>query len=244
MQYTRIPQSYFDVLPQLSGTEAKILAVVYRCTLGWNKTSAIISLSVMAKHTGSTIRQLSDSIKRIRELGLVSITQTAKGMLYTIVEETAIENNSIEEIAIEETSTKVLKKFPIYKEKKESTTTSDDVVRKRVRKPKQLPLADAVPERTALTIFRAIHRLNTPIALRDTVTTCVTDLDRWESICTEWIGKGFRPGNVSGCLEVYKNGWKKHGTPIRQRQRGDVQEQRRNERMAQTIAEYDRQDTA
>jgi len=195
----------------------------------------------MAKHTGSTIRQLSDSIKRIRELGLVTITQTAKGMLYTIVEDSAIEKTSIEEIAIEETSTKVLKKFPIYKEKKESTTTSDDVVRK--RKPKQVAPANA--ERTALTIFRAIHRLNTPIALRDTVMSQVTNLERWEQICTEWIGKGFRPGNVSGCLEVYKNGWKQNERlPARQRQRGDVQEQRRNERMAQTIAEYDRENTA
>lgn len=247
MQYTRIPQAYFDILPQLSGADAKILLVVFRCTLGWNKNTAIISLSVMAKQTGVTTRQITESIKRIRLMGIVTVEQTTKGYRYTVndtptsptIEETSIEETSTPEQTIEETSIKVSKKVLPYKEKKESIdTTSHDVVRKRARKPKQVPPADE-KERTALTIFRQVHRLNVPIAVRDTVVQQVTDLDRWTQICTEWIGKGFRPGNVNGCLQVYQQGWRTNES--RQRQRGDVQEQRRNERMAQNLAEYDKQ---
>lgn len=245
MHYTRIPQAYFDILPQLSGADAKILLVVFRCTLGWNKNSAIISLSVMAKQTGVTTRQITESIKRIRAYGIVAIEQTTKGYRYTVnetptpqtIEETSIEESSIPEQSIEETSIKVSKKVLPYKEKKESNTTSHDVVRKRTRKPKQVAPVEA--ERTALTVFREIHRLSVPIAIRDSVINQVTDLDKWTQICTEWIGKGFRPGNVTGCLQVYQQGWRtKHDS--RQRQRGDVQEQRRNERMAQNLAEYDK----
>jgi hypothetical protein len=263
MHYTRIPQSFFDLLPQLSGADAKILIAVYRCTLGWNKHSAIISLSVMAKHTGITTRQITESIKRIRQLGVVTIEQTTKGYRYTIgesagvnsaVEDTSIEDSSIvleqsvedisivSEQSIEETSNEVSKKLLPYKDNKDINTTSDDVVRKPPRKSrskqKEHPPEKPPAERTALTVFRSIHRLNVPIAVRETVSSVATDLDRWEQICTEWISRGYRPGNVSGCLAVYENGWNKNDRRPAQRQRGDVQEQVRNARMEQNIAEY------
>lgn len=243
--YTRIPQSFFDILPQLSGADAKIMVVIYRFTVGWNRDYAILSLSVMAKHTGVTTRQITESLKHLRELNLITTELTTKGSRITLrsIEDISIEETSTPAPAIEETSIKVSKKLLPYKEKKESNTTSNDVVRKRVRKPKQDEVADKPVERTALTVFRKTHRLNAPIAIRDTITAEVTDIDRWEQICTEWIGKGFRPGNALGCLQVYKTGWRT-SNDARQRQRGDVQQQRRNERMAQTIAEYDRENTA
>lgn len=241
--YTKIPNTLFDKLPLLSGTQTKVILAIYRATAGWQRDTASLSLSTLHKMTGASTRQISDALSYLESQGMIERMYCATGFVYriidvvddTVVEETAIEQTSMEEIAIEKTSTKVLKKSLPNKERKESNTTvSNDTVRKRKPRAKQQST-----ERTALTVFRHFHRLHVPIALREQVETVVTDLDAWETVCKEWIARGYKPGNVSGCLQVYQNGWKDHDTRrVQRKQRGDAQRQQREEKLGQYLAEY------
>jgi hypothetical protein len=249
--FTKLPNKFIERMTDLSGTEVKIMLVIYRHTIGYHQREATLSLSVLSKHTGCSIRQISTATARLQSLGfLTQSVKTAIGTVYVIHDvpegccnDEPIEEIAIEEIAIAKTSTEVLQKLPTYKEN-ERNTISNDIVHsvppkpKRQRKPKEP--REEVP--TALTVFREYHRLSVPIALRESVAREVDDLPRWESVCKEWVGRGYRKGNVAGCLQVYKEGWK-DARPRRQAQRGDIQREQREQRMEAYLAEYEREIT-
>jgi phage replication O-like protein O len=243
--YTKVPNSFFDILPSLSGTEAMIMMVIYRNTYGWQRKSATLSLSTLAKLTGCSVRQCSTASGRLIAMGILSHVESQLGYVYTPIDNgipdvvcdeisssSGIAEIAIEEIAIAKIASPPMQKLHTYKERKESiATTSVDVAPKAKRDAK--PKEDSPPD--ALSIFRSTHRLQVPIAIREQVVSAVTDLTKWEAICREWIARGYRKGNVSGCLEVYQKGWKGNAKST---QRGDTQRQHRESRMGSYLAEY------
>lgn len=234
--YTKIPNTVFDVLPELSGTQTKVLLAIYRATAGWQRETASLSLSTLAKMTGASVRQISDALSHLESRKLIERVYSTTGFVYKTLgnEQETVEETAIEQTAIAETATKVLQKLPINKERKYSNTTvSNDTVRK--RKPRAN--RETETERTALTIYRHYHRLHVPIAIRDTVVSQIVDLDKWEAICKEWIARGYKPGNVQACMQVYEKGWGNHDKR-RQTQRGDVQRKQREDKLGQYLAEY------
>jgi hypothetical protein len=36
----------------------------------------------------------------------------------------------------------------------------------------------------------------------------ITDLNKWRTVTTEWLLRGYRPNNIKGMLNVYANGWR------------------------------------
>lgn len=66
--YTGIPNIIMDYLmPQLSGSEEKIVRAICRQTYGWRKASDFISNSQMSKMTGLTEKTLYSSINKLIE---------------------------------------------------------------------------------------------------------------------------------------------------------------------------------
>lgn len=264
--YTAIPNDFIAMLPQLSGTEITVMLAIYRSTIGWHRDNAVLSLSTLVTMTGCSRRQINEATQSLVQRKFITATPTLQGMRYTVSYGYVVGTSqpeaeiAIAEIAIAEIAPEVEQKLPTNKEIDKEIHTSSETVEmdliiqsapvsqsqspKRSRRKKD---DDGNPkEVTVCTIFRDIHRLNIPIAIRDSVKSRVTDLEKWTTVCTEWIARGYRPGNVEGCIQVYENGWRNHGrstTSSNQRQRGDVQKQRREERMAQNLAEYFNEDT-
>jgi phage replication O-like protein O len=240
--YTKIPNSIFDILPALSGTQAKVIMAIYRATSGWQRNSAPLSLSTLAKMTGASVRQISDALNHLVAIQLITRMPSVNGFIYhpahvfecksdgEWVEKTAIAN-----IAIEEIATPLLQKLLPNKETEINKSPIGDTAKaKRVKKP-QKEVIDEPREETALSIFRTNHRLHIPIAIREEVTATVTDLNKWREVCREWVARGYRRGNVDGCLKVYKEGWNNgKKSPVR----GAEQQQQREERMGTYLAEY------
>ena len=69
--YTKIPNTVFDVLPELSGTQTKVLLAIYRATAGWQRETASLSLSTLAKMTGASVRQISDALSHLESRRLI-----------------------------------------------------------------------------------------------------------------------------------------------------------------------------
>ena len=63
----------------------------------------------------------------------------------------------------------------------------------------------------AMKAYNEIARYWPPFAVRDQVCQ-VKDADKWRGVIREWIGKGWNPRNITGMLDVYKNGEKINGT--------------------------------
>ena len=66
---------------------------------------------------------------------------------------------------------------------------------------------DASLDHPAIIAYRDEVHLHVPINLRDDVVSVVDDADKWRDIVHDWMGKGWNKQNISGMLDVYKNGW-------------------------------------
>lgn len=240
--YTKIPNSIFDILPALSGTQVKVIMAIYRATSGWQRNSAPLSLSTFAKMTGASIRQISDALNHLVDIQLITRLPSVNGFIYHPMhvfecqsDANSIAKTAIEEIAIEEIATPLLQKLLPNKETEINQSPIGDKPKVKREKKQKPDVQEAPKEETALTVFRTNHRLHVPIAIREEVMATVTDLTRWNEVCREWVSRGYRRGNVDGCLKVYKEGWNNaKKSPVR----GAEQQQQREERMGTYLAEY------
>ena len=63
-------------------------------------------------------------------------------------------------------------------------------------------------------IWKQVTGQNVPIKLHELVSESLTskpDVEKLRSVFTEWIGHGYRPGNIVGILDWYKSGIPKNG---------------------------------
>lgn len=73
--YTKFPDFILDSYqPQLSGAEFKVLAVIVRQTIGWNKKRDRLSQGFIMKKTRLSRRAVSSSVIRLEVLGMVRVS--------------------------------------------------------------------------------------------------------------------------------------------------------------------------
>jgi hypothetical protein len=70
--HTRIPQWFFELIPELEDSELRIMLVIYRHTLGWSKNSDFISYSQIQQESGIGSRNtVSKGLAALEGRGLV-----------------------------------------------------------------------------------------------------------------------------------------------------------------------------
>ena len=78
--FTALPNIYVDeYLSELSGAETKVLIVILRKTVGWQKESDEISLSQIEKITGLARHSVIAALRGLMKRGLVVQTKPAEG---------------------------------------------------------------------------------------------------------------------------------------------------------------------
>ena len=64
----------------------------------------------------------------------------------------------------------------------------------------------------SIVVYRDVAKLQVPEILRDDVISTVgDDAIRWGNIVKQWIGNGWKPGNINGMLDYYRNGGNGNG---------------------------------
>jgi hypothetical protein len=72
--YTQIPDQFFDEhLRFLGGSEAKIMLVLFRQTLGWKKRSESLSLMQIGNRGGLSKRTVQRALPELEAKGLVVV---------------------------------------------------------------------------------------------------------------------------------------------------------------------------
>lgn len=107
-----------------------------------------------------------------------------------------------------------------FSENKETSQSLTETTQKTTTKNKKSASRkrDARLDHPAIVAYRDEAHLTPPHAVRDAICE-VTDADRWRKVVTDWIGSGWNPRNVSGMLDVYRNG-------ARSNQRGTANERK------------------
>jgi len=71
--YTRIPQWFFGLVPELTEPELKVMLVIYRHTLGWNRDFDNLSYSQLQEEAGIGSRNtISKVLKNLERRGLIT----------------------------------------------------------------------------------------------------------------------------------------------------------------------------
>lgn len=216
--YTRLPNWLIDRMPELTAPAVKVLVLVARKTIGWNRESDVISLSQFAQGTGLTRPTIVKAIGELETAQLIRVERISQHGVswnaYSIVdaESTLITSevsatdvlvvnefnqgskNDLPEV-VNEFNQGVVKEFNtqkksnIKKGKKDSSTTRD-------------PRIDA----WQLQVYRELARYHVPIAWRDEIISTVTDEAVWAYVIRTWIGRGYRPNAIGGMLDWYMKG--------------------------------------
>ena len=71
--HTRIPQWFFELIPELEEAELRIMLVIYRHTLGWKREQDDLSYSQLLDETGLGSRTtISKSLVKLEKRGLIT----------------------------------------------------------------------------------------------------------------------------------------------------------------------------
>jgi len=82
--FTKVLDDYIDYyLPLLSGSEFKLLILIVRTTVGWNKDKDILCYNQIIKRTGLSRRIITPSIEKLYQLKLIQITDESGKQLNT-----------------------------------------------------------------------------------------------------------------------------------------------------------------
>lgn len=209
--YTRLPNWIIEQLPTLSAPAVKIILLVARKTIGWNRTRDAISLSQFEAGTGITRPTI---VKALAELERAQILVVHRNGLaaneYELVsaESLVMVDPLAEELVkeINQGSKAILP--PMVKEFNQEVVKEFNTQKKDIKKRKKSSSATRDPRVDAwqLQVYRELARYHVPIAFRDEILETVTDETIWANVIRTWIGRGYRPNAVGSMLEWYRKG--------------------------------------
>lgn len=84
--YTKIANRLYDEIlkTSLTGSQIKVVFAIIRYTYGFNKKSGDISYSFIAKATNISQRQVADTLKSLKDMNIVFVTDNGKGKTNTL----------------------------------------------------------------------------------------------------------------------------------------------------------------
>jgi hypothetical protein len=211
--YTQIPNVVLDDLMALmEETELRVTLAISRRTFGFHRESAKLSLSELQKMTGlsrqGVINGVTAGIKRgTIEREPIGDSYAYRMVVYSVDQEDSqlssiggqmdglpSQLSGLEVVHSVDSDTPVLKKVV-----KERTTKE----RKRAT---AAPCAAPKLQPESLLVFREIFHRNPTAHQGQVIADCVSDLVLWRRVCHEWSMMGYKPTNVEGMLDWYRNG--------------------------------------
>lgn len=195
--YTKVPNALLDAMADMGNAELRVALAIVRKIAGWGKECDVISLTQLETMTGLARQHIIKALNTIEQQGWITREPAKRnGFCYRLVtlsyqlpkgtsnlgspDLVTLGNQSL--VTLSNTQKKTIKK----KKERESDAPTLDFLHEGVTVWKQL------------TGKRNITPVNASL-----IANAVTDTDRWQSVIKAWIGRGFRPDNVTGMLDWY-----------------------------------------
>ena len=236
MGYTKVNNDFIDyAMATVAPSAVAVYLVILRHTAGWSKETDTISLTQFSRYTGMTRNTVSKSIQQLIDARL--ITRSHKVINGSDAYEYGISNFDIPSANFDIPSSKIdipsanfepegsakiepppvqnlsIQKKDIKKgiKKERDTGTGASTEPLPPTDPAQIKRDERL-DSWQIRCYRELARLTPPHAARGDIINTVTDEPAWREAITTWIGKGYRPQNVVGLLDFYRQ---RYSTPER-----------------------------
>lgn len=205
--YTQIPNVVLDdLMPLMEEAELRVTLAISRRTFGFHRESAKLSLSELQKMTGLSRQGVINGVTAGIKRGTIEREPTGDSYTYRMVvhsidQEGSQLNGLGSQLSGLEVVNSVDRDTPVLKK----------VVKERTRKKeKRATAAPSAPKPLpeSVLVFREIFKRNPAAHQAEVIADVVTDLGLWRRVCHEWNMMGYRPTNVDGMLDWYRNGGK------------------------------------
>jgi len=197
--YTMVPNAVFSMLSELGFAELKVILAIIRKTAGWQKEWDRLSVTQLEELTGlgrpSVVEGLEAAIKR----GLVERRPISNSYEYKTVnllnQLTNLNGEVSEPLSVKQVNRSEPKMVKLL------NTQKKDSKEKKERE-RDAPTLDFLHE--GVTTWKQLtgRRNITPVNA-NLIANAVTDTDRWAEVVKAWIGRGFKPENITGMLDWY-----------------------------------------
>lgn len=84
--WTQTPNFIYDLMPDMKEAEIKVVMVIVRETIGWQKESVSLSLSDFERLTGMARASVNSGIQAAIQRGILERTEDGQSFIYKIVE--------------------------------------------------------------------------------------------------------------------------------------------------------------
>lgn len=173
-------------------------------------------LKVLGEMLGKSRQAVSKDIQALVELGYVEVTKKYRedgsrtNNLYRLMFDPRQSVVDTPQYVVDVPSTSEVD-TPSTSEVDALTPHINDPSKKAKRKKRVLMERDKRLDHPSIMVYKSLARLNIPIAWRDEVINTVDGkTEEWSIIIKSWIGRGWKPGNVSGMLDVFKKEYGNH----------------------------------
>jgi len=193
--YTRMPNALLELLSLLPDAECRVMLVIARKTIGWQKVCDVISYSQLEAATGMAHQGVINGVKAAVKRGILKREPSGhnNGFCYEILVDQVVHE-------VDHLAAQVVHEVDTQKKDLKEKEIKRESVRHSPRTPKQKgfeSLSESVVTYKELTGKKQV----TP-AVATLIADRVTDNTYWRSVVTNWCSF-FRADNVNGMLDWY-----------------------------------------
>lgn len=240
-RHTRIPNAILDSMAELTEPELRVLLIITRKTIGWQKECDLISLTQLEKFTGLSRPAVNKALHTTIERGWVECTGRGKQGTgcYRLTAELVNDVNQLTEITSKQrlplSVNDVNRSSPqlvndVNTQKKDLKEKKERDVTRANRAPRTPPISKQTNLDTFNQAVLIYKELSGKKHIAPTLTTLIvnriSDVDKWRVVIESWTACGFNIGNVNDMLDWYdhpdkmatrlaRNGGKNAPAPMR-----------------------------
>jgi len=214
-RHTRIPNAILDSMADLTEPELRVLLIITRKTIGWQKECDLISLTQLEKLTGLSRPAVNKALHTAIERGWVECTGRGKQNTgcYKLTSELVNDVNQLTEITskqglpasvnvVNRSAPELVNDVNTQKKDLKKDKERDGSRAARPTPPPKQTNLDSFNE--AVSIFKELSgkKQITP-ALTTLIATRVTDMSVWRATIESWASCGYNVMNIKDMLDWY-----------------------------------------
>ena len=230
--YTQLPNDFIDkIMPAITPAATLCYMIIARHTFGWHRESDAIPISQFVGQSGLTKPTVTKALRELSDAKIIAVTVVNVHGRHT--QSYSITGDFVpiskESLPREGKNLSLSGKKSLPREGKNLSLSGQIILplegkilspqkkgkESNKEKEKKGSARDARLDDWQFTVYRELAHLHVPHAFRDDV-SALTDESLWRTVIKDWIGRGWRPTNIAGMLDMYSKGVPSNGRPVRQ----------------------------